>query len=77
MKTRVTQSKTGKSMLVTFYEGFSTNTIALLMSYGIRFFAEGLLDSLETLFERPEVRNELSGKDGEKAHIQEIIIKAS
>ena len=76
MKTRTTQSKTGKSMLLTLYEGFSTYTITLPMPYAIRFFAEGLLSSLQMLSEVEELKTTLSGKDGEKAHIQEVLRKA-
>jgi hypothetical protein len=76
MKTKVTQSKTGKSVLVTFHEGFSTYTITIPMPYAIRFFAEGLLSTLQILSEREELRSILSCRDGEKAHIQEVMRKA-
>ncbi len=76
MKTKVTQSKTGKSVLVTFYEGFSTYTITIPMPYAIRFFAEGLLSTLHMLSEIQEIKAILQSKDGETAHIQEVIRKA-
>ena len=77
MKTRLTPSKKGRSMLLTFHEGFSTYTITLPMPYGVRFFAEGLVSSLEMLHEQSDVWRELSGKDGEKAFIQEMVRRAA
>ncbi|NWF96380.1 MAG: hypothetical protein HXY34_09595 [Candidatus Thorarchaeota archaeon] len=77
LKTRLTQSKKGRSLLLTFHEGFSTYTITLPMPYAVRFFAEGLVSSLEMLHEQSDVRKELASKDGEKAFIQEMIRKAA
>jgi len=76
LKTRLTPSKKGKSLLLTVYEGFSTYTVTLPMPYAVRFFAEGLVSSLEMLNERTESGTELSGKDSEKAFIQDLIRKA-
>ena len=63
-------------MLSSFYEGYSTYTITIPMPYAIRFFAEGLLSSLQMLSEIKELNTDLSNKDGEKAHIQEMLRKA-
>ncbi|MFW9888450.1 MAG: hypothetical protein ACFFER_09720, partial [Candidatus Thorarchaeota archaeon] len=41
MKARIDQSQSGKSLLVTFLEGYSTYTITVPMPYAVRFFAEG------------------------------------
>ena len=75
MKTRTTQSKTGKSLLLSVYEGFSTYTITLPMPYAIRVFSEGLLSSLHMLKEVDDLKSSFNEKDGEKAHIQEILRK--
>ncbi|MHA1882383.1 MAG: hypothetical protein ACTSUO_04985 [Candidatus Thorarchaeota archaeon] len=75
MKTKTTPSKTGKSILLSLYEGFSTYTVTLPMPYAIRFFAEGLLTSLTMLKEIEELKSTLKEKDGEKAHIQEVLRK--
>ncbi len=76
MKTRIYQSKTKKSLLVTFIEGFSTYTVTVPMPYAIRFFAEGINASLETLSQNVEVQSNLSKNDGEKAEIQERLRKS-
>jgi hypothetical protein len=76
MKTRINQSKQGKSLLLTFYEGFSTYTIVVPMPYAIRFFAEGLLASFETLLQNEEIQIKLKEKSGEKAEIQERLRKS-
>jgi len=75
MKTKTTQSKTGKSMLLTLYEGFSTYTITLPMTYAIRFFVEGLAASLHMLSEVENLSESFKEKDGERAHIQETLRK--
>jgi hypothetical protein len=75
MKTKTTRSKTGKSILLSIYEGFSTYTITLPMPYAVRFFAEELLSSLTMLSEIDELQSILNEKDGEKAHIQEVLRK--
>ena len=71
MKTRINQSKKGKSLLVTFYEGYSTYTITVPMPYAIRIFAEGLQIGLETLSQDSELQSKLDEKEGEKSEIQE------
>ncbi|MHA2023366.1 MAG: hypothetical protein ACTSWQ_06865 [Candidatus Thorarchaeota archaeon] len=76
MKTRINQSKRGKSLLVTFQEGFSTYTIVVPMPYAIRFFAEGLLNGLQTLNQNEEVQSQLKRKEGEQAEIQETLRRA-
>ena len=73
MKTKINQSKKGKSLLVTFYEGFSTYTITVPMPYAIRFFAEGLQLSLETLTHDSEMQSKLDEREGEKSEIQEYL----
>jgi hypothetical protein len=77
MKTRVNPSKNAKSLLVTFYEGFSTYTITVPMPYAIRFFADGLVNALLTLEENDEVKSQLESKEGEKAEIQELLRRAA
>ena len=76
MKTRINQSKSNQSLLVTFYEGFSTYTITVPMPYAIRFFVEGLVSSLEALKQNDELQIKLSETDGQKAQIQEYLRKA-
>jgi len=76
MKTKMSQSKTGKSVILTVYEGFSTYSVTIPMPYGIRFFAEGLLTCLSMLSEVSELNSSFKEKDGEKAHIQEILRKS-
>ena len=77
MKTKVTQSKNAKSLLVTFYEGFSTYTITVPMPYAIKFFAEGLINGIQALNVNEEVQSILQNKEGEKAEIQELIRRAA
>jgi hypothetical protein len=76
MKTRINQSKSNQSLLVTFYEGFSTYTITVPMPYAIRFFVEGMVSSLEALKQNDDVQNRLNELDGQKAQIQEYLRKA-
>ena len=71
MKTRVNLSKKGKSLLVTFYEGFSTYTITVPLPYAVRFFAEGLQTGLEALSQDVELQDKLNEREGEKSEIQE------
>ncbi|MHA2141600.1 MAG: hypothetical protein ACXADC_04215 [Candidatus Thorarchaeota archaeon] len=66
MKTKTNRSKTGKSILLSLYEGFSTYTITLPMPYAVRFFAEELLTSLTMLTEVEELKSNFKEKDGEK-----------
>ncbi len=73
MKTRINQSKKGKSLLVTFYEGFSTYTITVPLPYAVRIFAEGLQIGLETLSQDSELQSKLDEKEGEKSEIQEYL----
>ncbi len=76
MKTRINQSKSGNSLLVTFHEGFSTYTITVPMPYAIQFFVEGLVTSLETLKGNPDAQENLDGTQGQKAQIQEFLRQA-
>ncbi|MHA1138118.1 MAG: hypothetical protein ACTSSE_16695 [Candidatus Thorarchaeota archaeon] len=76
MKTRINQSKSGNSLLITFHEGFSTYTITVPMPYAIQFFVEGLVTSLETLKGNPDAQKNLDGTQGQKAQIQEFLRKA-
>jgi len=64
MKTRINQSKSGNSLLVTFHEGFSTYIITVPMPYAIQFFVEGLVTSLETLKGNPDAQETLDGTQG-------------
>ena len=76
MKTKVTPSRNARSLLVTFYEGFSTYTITIPMPYAIRFFADGLVTALNTLEANDETKKLLEAKEGEKAEIQDLIRRA-
>jgi hypothetical protein len=73
MKTKINQSKKGKSLLVTFYEGFSTYTITVPLPYAIRFFAEGLQLGLEALSQDSEMQSKLDEREGEKSELQEYL----
>ena len=77
MKTRISQSKTGAALLLTFYEGFSTYTITLPLPYGVRFFVEGLQTALLTLSQSEDLQQKLNARNGEKAEIQEGLRKAA
>lgn len=76
MKTRITQSKKARSVLLTVYEGYSTYSITLPMPYAIRFFIEGLLSALEALDRNEEVQGKLAEKEGETADLQRLLMKA-
>lgn len=76
MKTRINQSKTNQSLLVTFYEGFSTYTITVPMPYAIHFFTEGVVSALEALSQNDDLQSKLNELDGQKAQIQEYLRKA-
>jgi hypothetical protein len=71
MKARIDQSQTGKSILVTFLEGYSTYTITVPMPYAVRFFAEGTRASLEVLKTDKDLQSKLGFKEGEKTEILE------
>jgi hypothetical protein len=76
MKTRINPSKKGKSLLVTFYEGFSTYSLTVPLPYAIRFFAEGLHAGLETVLQDEVLQTNLNEKAGEKSEIQEHLRKS-
>jgi len=76
MKTKINQSKSSQSLLVTFYEGFSTYTITVPMPYAIQFFVEGAVSSLEALKHNDDLQNKLNDMDGQKAQIQEYLRRA-
>jgi hypothetical protein len=76
LKTRIMQSKTGNSILLSFDEGFSNYRISVPMPYAIRFFADGLLASLDALLHNDEIKGRLSDKSGEKAETQEKLRKS-
>ena len=76
MKTRINQSKSGNSLLVTFHEGFSTYTVTVPMPYAIQYFVEGVVTSLETLKSSSEVQKNFDKNEGQKAQIQEHLRKA-
>ena len=71
MKARINQSQSGKSLLVTFLEGYSTYTITVPMPYAVRFFAEGARASLEILKSDTDLQSKLGTKEGEKTEILE------
>jgi hypothetical protein len=54
LKTRINQSKKGKSLLLTFYEGYSTYSVTIPLPYAVRVFAEYIVTSLETLNQEPK-----------------------
>ncbi len=68
MKTRINQSETGKSLLITLIEGFSTYTVTVSMPYAVRFFAEGIAESL---IQNNEVQSNLIKNGDQKTEIQE------
>jgi len=76
MKTRIDHSKSGKALLLTFHEGFSTYTITLPMPYAIQYFAEGLVSSLDSANQNTETISKLNTKPGTKSEIQEYIRRA-
>ena len=76
LKTRINLSKKGKSLLVTFYEGFSTYTITVPLPYAVRFFAEGLQSGLEALNQDAELLAKLDEREGERSEIQEHLRKS-
>ena len=76
MKYKIVPSKNTKSLLLTLYEGYSTYTIVVPMPYAIRFFAEGLQSSLETLQQNEDSQTKLNEAGGEKAEIQERLRKS-
>lgn len=76
MKTRINPSKKGKSLLVTFYEGFSTYSITIPLPYAIRFFAEGLHAGLETILQDEGLQFNLNEREGEKSEVQEHLRKS-
>ncbi|MHA2081616.1 MAG: hypothetical protein ACW99H_10780 [Candidatus Thorarchaeota archaeon] len=49
MKTKVNPSTKGKSLLVTFHEGYSTYTIVVPMPYAVKFFVDGITSALGLL----------------------------
>ncbi|MHA1769960.1 MAG: hypothetical protein ACTSXS_00025 [Candidatus Thorarchaeota archaeon] len=61
---------------MTFYEGFSTYTITVPMPYAIRFFAEGLLISMQTLHNNEDVSAKLSVREGEQIYIHKALRKS-
>ena len=71
MKTRIDKLKKGKSILVTFHDGFWTYVIAIPKSCAIRFFSEGLDSAVSTLLQSSELQTNLSEKDVHKDEIQE------
>ena len=77
MKTKINQSKSGKALLITFHEGFSTYTITVPMPYAIGFFVEGLVSSLETLTINVEMQQKLESTQGQKSQIQEFLRRAN
>ena len=76
MKTRINSSKKGKSLLVTFYEGFSTYTITIPLPYAIRFFVEGLQSGLEVLCQDDALQTILTEREGNISEIQEGLRKS-
>ena len=76
MKTRINSSKKGKSLLATFYEGFSTYTITIPLPYAIRFFVEGLQSGLEVLCQDDALQTILTEREGEISEIQEGLRKS-
>ncbi|MFW9887646.1 MAG: hypothetical protein ACFFER_05650 [Candidatus Thorarchaeota archaeon] len=76
MKARINQSQSGKSLLVTFLEGYSTYTITIPMPYAVRFFAEGARTSLEILEADESIQSKLGAKEGEKSEILENLRKS-
>jgi hypothetical protein len=77
LKGVINQSKTGKSLLVTFHEGYSTYTMAVPMPFAVRFFAEGLVAALETLNQDSEMQEKLNENEGQKAEIHERLRKSA
>jgi hypothetical protein len=47
-------STKGKSLLVTFHEGYSTYTIVVPMPYAVKFFVDGLTSALGLLTQKNE-----------------------
>ncbi|MFX0056035.1 MAG: hypothetical protein ACFFAX_08605 [Promethearchaeota archaeon] len=76
MKTKINPSQKGKSLLLTFHEGFSTYTIVIPMPYAVKFFVDGLTSALGLLTQKNELQEKLSETEGQKAEIQEGIRKA-
>ena len=76
LKTRINPSKKGKSLLLTFYEGYSTYSVTVPLPYAVRVFAEGIVASLETLNKSSDLQAKLDENEGEKAEIQEHLRKA-
>ena len=77
MKTRVTESKKGRSILLTFYEGFSTYTITVPMPYALRFLSEALVTGVNMLKASEEMQKLVDSKEGEKAEVLELIRRAA
>ena len=71
MKTKVTTSKNGYSVLAEFNESFCTYKVAVPMPLALNFFLDGLLSSLGSLTEKKELQEKVSSKQGQKAEIQE------
>ncbi|MBY8998314.1 MAG: hypothetical protein KGD60_11330 [Candidatus Thorarchaeota archaeon] len=76
MKTRINPSKKGKSLLLTFYEGFSTYTITVPMPYAVQVFAECLHTAFVTLLQSEELQSSLSERDADKAEIQDHLMNS-
>ena len=77
VKTRITESKKGRSILATFYEGFSTYTITVPMPYAVHFFAEALVTAVNMLKSNEENQKLLGAKEGERAEVLELIRRAA
>ena len=76
MKIRITQSKSGKALLVTFHEGFSSYTITIPISYAIQFFADGVSTALESFTESDELLKQTQWREGELEEIELNLKKA-
>jgi hypothetical protein len=75
MKTKVNPSTKGKSLLVTFHEGYSTYTIVVPMPYAVKFFVDGLTSALGLLTQKNELQEKLSETEGQTiAQILQVCI---
>ena len=75
MKARTNLSESGKAVLLTIYEGFSTYTVTIPLAYALRVFAEGLVTATEALKQMKDLGSSTL-HEGEKAEIQELLRKA-
>ena len=74
MRGRVDQSKTGKSLLVSFHEGYSNYTVTVPMPYAVRLFAQGLLSAMRALEQQENPNNGFM--EGEKEEVFEFLTES-